>query len=80
MPRVSINMSDKEHMQYKVACVENGETMTEAGRKMLALYASGLLYRLDDAWQPCGSVAFDDAAAALADWLNAARQQRGEEG
>jgi len=79
MPRISINMSDEERAQYKIACVKTGETMTEAGRKMLALYASGLLTQLRDAWPTAQEATlFEDTAEAIVDWLEA-WQQGGEE-
>jgi len=79
MPRVSINMSDEEHAQYKIACIKNGETMTEAGRKMLALYSSGLLFQLWNAWPTRReNTAFEDVAESIGDWLEW-WQQGGEE-
>jgi len=44
--------------------------MIGAGRKMLALYATGLLTQLWDAWPTMReSVEFESAAEAIADWL-----------
>ena len=68
MPRVSINLTDEEHTQYKVACIKNKETMTEAGRKMLVLYASGHLCTLVEAQEDDGYKA-DIAAVAIAEFL-----------
>jgi len=70
MSRVSINLSADERAAFKIACVENRETMTDAGRKMLMLYSSGLLNELCKMWPTMATSAdFEDAAEAIVDWL-----------
>lgn len=41
--QVNISLTEEEHREFKLACVESGQTMQDVGQRLLNSYADGTL-------------------------------------